>query len=178
MGEANGDDNTTTLLDFTPDEDLQRMAVARNISNSVQKLRKEAKLQQDDKVDVWVDPLASSNVAKVLVDKREYIDSLLRKPLWPHTLMQGHEVIHTRQESELEGEKFAITITVRGAYFNADALKALTDGDAQADACCRQYLQTFSIDKLTKICDGKDPVKVNFGGKAYQLKPKTHFVFG
>jgi len=40
--EANGDDNTITILDFTEDEDLQRMAVARNISNSVNKLRKEA----------------------------------------------------------------------------------------------------------------------------------------
>lgn len=57
-------------------------------------------------------------------------------------------------------------------------MKQLTAGDADADASCRKHVAAFAIDKLESVCEAKDPVEVNFGGKTYQLKPKEHFVVG
>eukprot|EP00435_Cladocopium_sp_Y103_P073299 s206_g43.t1 len=39
--DVNGDDETQVILDFTEDEDLKLMAVARDIVNKVQKMRKD-----------------------------------------------------------------------------------------------------------------------------------------
>merc|ERR1719408_53571 len=82
-------------LDFTYDEDLALMKSARDVSNLVQKLRKDAGLQQDDVVDMWAEaPGKGNKLQGVLAKKAEYIDQLLRRPLWSGARSrQGHEVI-------------------------------------------------------------------------------------
>lgn len=176
--EPNGDDSTFVLLDFTPDPDLERMATARNIANCVQKLRKDAKLQQDDPVDVWAEPLQEGNVKQVLVEKRDYLDQLLRKPLWASSLMQGDEVTVRREECEVEGEKFAVIITNRGPYFNSEALRKVTGGCPRAEDCCRQHVKRLGLEEVQKVCKSRDGVKIDFEGNAFTLVAGDHFVFG
>merc|ERR1719217_369807 len=104
--EANGDKESLVILDFTPDEDLEMMSTCRTISNNVQKLRKEAKLQQDDAVDMWAVVEAgkktTGKLAKVLAQKRDEVQRLLRRQLWDGKLLQGHEVIVKKEEFEIE----------------------------------------------------------------------------
>merc|ERR1719183_2499771 len=68
--ESNGDKESLVILDFTPDEDLEMDATCRTISNNVQKLRKEAKLQQNDAVDMFAlavqDKKSKGKLARVL----------------------------------------------------------------------------------------------------------------
>jgi isoleucyl-tRNA synthetase len=184
--EVNGDSDSMVILDFTPDEDLTRVALARDVANRVQKLRKDSKLQQDDPIDMWAEivkgPKGSGAIARVLSEKKEYIDKLLRRPLWSQALQNGHEMLVKREEYAIEtgdgADKLAVILTQRGAYFNAEAMKKLTAGDASAEQACRQYMQTFGLEKLAQICGGKDAVKVNCNGKSYEMKPKEHFVLG
>lgn len=176
-----GDSETLLVMDFTYDEDLAQMALARDVVNRVQRLRKDAKLQQDDPVDMWADVLpgtkGSGALKKCLDGKKEYIEKLLRRHLWSGELRQGHEVLVKKEVFDLDGstgDRLVVNITARSSFVNAAAVKKLTLGDGQAADACRQYLQTFELKHLTKL----EAVKVVHDGKAYQLKSKEHFTVG
>jgi len=176
-----GDAETLLVLDFTYDEDLSQMALARDIVNRVQRLRKESKLQQDDPVDMWAEVKSGANgtgaLTKCLAGKKDYVEKLLRRQLWSGALRQGHEVLVKREEFDLDGndgDKLLVTITLRAPFFNDAAIKKLTGGDSSAAEACRQYMQTYDLSKLTKITSQK----VLFGGKSYQLNLNEHFSIG
>jgi isoleucyl-tRNA synthetase len=178
--EANGNQDSLVILDFTPDEDLGMMACSRSISNCVQTLRKEAKLQQNDAVEMWAtvapSPKKSSGyLSKVLSVKKEYIESLLRRPLSDAALLQGHEVVIKSVESEIAGceDKIVVSITAAAPFFNPDAVKKLTGGDDKADFVVRQYLATCSLKALVEAKE--KPVEVNYADKKFVVKCGEHW---
>eukprot|EP00931_Biecheleriopsis_adriatica_P020373 TRINITY_DN13637_c0_g1_i1.p1 TRINITY_DN13637_c0_g1~~TRINITY_DN13637_c0_g1_i1.p1 ORF type:complete len:1154 (+),score=333.83 TRINITY_DN13637_c0_g1_i1:204-3665(+) len=180
--DVNGDDATQVVLDFTEDEDLKLMAVSRDIVNKVQKMRKDTKLQQDDPVDMWAEvkqgKKSNGALGKALKTRIEYIQKLLRRDLFDASLLQGHEVVVNQETFDMSGgDNLVVTITVRGPHFNAKALQDLTKKDATAEAVCRQYLQTFDLQKFSDLCK-KGSVKVNCGGKSFEMKHKEHFSLG
>jgi len=178
--EANGDKESLVILDFTYDEDLESFATCRTISNNVQKLRKEAKLQQDDAVDMWatVEPgkKGTGKLAKALVQKKDEVQRLLRRSLWDAKLLQGHEVIVKREEFEIDDDKLVVTITSTAPFFNTEALKKLTGGDEKADLCARQLLQTCSLSKQLEA--KATPLKMTYDGKTFELKYGEHWTLG
>jgi isoleucyl-tRNA synthetase len=178
--EANGDKESLVILDFTPDEDLEMDASCRTISNNVQKLRKEAKLQQDDAVDMYASVEASKNstgkLAKVLSQKQDEVARLLRRPLWDAKHLQGHEIVVKKEEFEIENDKLVVTITATAPFFNADALKKLTGGDAKAELCARQLLQTCSLSKQLEA--KASSLSFVYDGKTYALKYGEHWTLG
>eukprot|EP00928_Gymnodinium_smaydae_P030577 TRINITY_DN226_c1_g1_i1.p1 TRINITY_DN226_c1_g1~~TRINITY_DN226_c1_g1_i1.p1 ORF type:complete len:1155 (-),score=336.15 TRINITY_DN226_c1_g1_i1:363-3827(-) len=178
--QAISDSETMVVLDFTPDEDLARMALARDVANRVQKLRKEAQLQPDDPVDMWAEAEGAkkdSKLAACLEQKAEYLDKLLRRKLWKGCLRQGHELLVKDEAFDLDGEKLHVYITARSPFFNVDELKKLSGGDAAVDKGLRQYVQSFNADSLPELAKNGD-VKVALGDKTYSMKYKTHFAFG
>jgi len=178
--EANGDKESLVILDFTFDANLDMFAICRTISNNVQKLRKEAGLQQDDAVDMYatceVLPKSPGKLAKVLEEKNEEIQRLLRRQLWDGKLLQGHEVIVKKEEFVIEGDKLVVSITMTAPFFNAEAVKKLTGGDAKADLCARQLLQTCSLEKLLEA--KATPMKMVYDGKTFDLKYGEHWTLG
>jgi isoleucyl-tRNA synthetase len=177
---SNGDKESLVILDFTPDEDLEMDATCRTISNNVQKLRKEAKLQVSDAVDMFasVQPAAKSSakLQKVINSKQDEIERLLRRPLWDGKLLQGHEIVVAKEEFEIEGDKLVVTITSTAPFFNADALKKLSGGDAGADQCARQLVQTLTLQKLLEA--KTTPLKMVYNSKEYSLKYGDHWTLG
>merc|ERR1712176_174593 len=99
---VNYDSVSIVVMDFSYDEELALKAIGRNIVNKVQTLRKEANLNQDDPVDMWAEVTGKSNgdLARVLTEKSEFLNTLLRRPLWKANLLQGHEVIVKKEEFE------------------------------------------------------------------------------
>merc|ERR1712187_328918 len=80
LGE-NYDEISIVVMDFAKDPELEMKFIARNIANRVQMLRKDAKLQQDDPVDMWAEVAGSEGVSElktVLSTKADYINQLLR----------------------------------------------------------------------------------------------------
>merc|ERR1719409_288705 len=73
-----GDNETIVEMDFTPCARLVQISKCNEIKNRVQKLRKDAKLKQDDPVDMWamVTPGAkgTGELQAALKEKRAYID--------------------------------------------------------------------------------------------------------
>ncbi|CDJ59587.1 isoleucine-tRNA synthetase, putative [Eimeria maxima] len=74
------DRSAVVIMDFTADPALQRKAIAREIANRVQKLRKELQLQQHDEVPMYASSTESS-LANVLTEEASYIETCLRRPL-------------------------------------------------------------------------------------------------
>lgn len=180
--DVNGDDETQVILDFTEDEDLKLMAVARDIVNKVQKMRKDTKLMQDDPVDMWAEvrPGKKSKglVQKSMTTKRDYIIKLLRRGLWDSSTRQGHEVLVNEESFVIQDDdELVVSITVRGPFFNPSAMKELTKNDPAAEAACRGYLQTFDLEGLSQFCK-KNTAKVTFDGKTFEMKHDKHFVIG
>merc|ERR1711915_384634 len=114
----------------------------------------DAHLQQSDPVDMWVSvvdgPKSNGLLRKVLTQKKEYIDDLLRRTLWSADLQQGHEVVVRNEDFEIDdsGDKLRVSITATCPYFHIEALRKLSGGDPQLELCARQFVQTLGLKKL------------------------------
>jgi isoleucyl-tRNA synthetase len=108
--ESHNEDDVVVILDFTSDESLNAMYLAREMVNRVQRLRKDAKLQQDDPVEMWVDEIKSATLQTAVVDKQEYINKLLRRQLSVGTCPADKKVLAT-EVFEIEGETVRVTIS-------------------------------------------------------------------
>merc|ERR1719401_2777207 len=107
---AIADSQTMLMMDFTYDEELYRIYLAKEVVNRVQKLRKEAKLVYDDPVDMWACVVPGDKkdkkeqkLAEVLAQKAEFIDKNLRRRLFASKLRQGQELVVREEEYEIEG---------------------------------------------------------------------------
>merc|ERR1712070_643286 len=129
---------------------------------------------------VKVGKKSKGELQKVLTEKSDFINQLLRRNLWSGDKLQGHELLVNREEFEIEGDILEVSITATGPHFNQDAIKKLTGGDAQASEALRQFVQTFSLPKLTAACQGKAKgvFKLNVGGKDFSIKHNEHFNIG
>jgi len=172
---VNYDSESIIIMDFAYDEELALKALGRNVVSKVQTLRKEAKLQQDDPVDMWAEAKnGKGDLSRVLKEKSDFVNNVLRRPLWSAKLPQGHEVVIQREEHDLGGDTLIITLTVRSAYFNDGAMKKLAGGDAQIEKGLRQYVQTFSPPAFSEATN----FEIKLADKVYNLKYKEHFVLG
>jgi isoleucyl-tRNA synthetase len=72
--------NAVVVMDFTPREDLIQMALAREVSNKVQKLRKNIGLNMKDNIVVYLGS-EDEHTQSVLALRHEYIESIVKKPV-------------------------------------------------------------------------------------------------
>ncbi|KAL8269574.1 hypothetical protein Esti_006491 [Eimeria stiedai] len=77
---VHGDRAVVIMMDFTSDPNLQRKAVAREVANRVQKLRKQLQLQQHDEVLMFASS-TDKDLSSTLKEEEKYIASCLRRPL-------------------------------------------------------------------------------------------------
>jgi isoleucyl-tRNA synthetase len=103
--------NAVVVIDFTPREDLIKTAVAREISNKVQKLRKAIGLNMTDAIEVSI----FSNDEKtdtILAEKKEYIQSIVKKPVHVSgsAPQVSFELIKDHSEELTEGVSIRIVI--------------------------------------------------------------------
>lgn len=178
---AHGDSETMVIMDFTFDEGLAQLAVCRDIANRVNKLRKDAKLQQDDFVDVWAevaDCKDNSKLNTILVKRAEYINKQLRKPLWKNSMRQGHENLVKEDVFDIQGEKLRTVITWRSAFFNEEKIAELVGESGSAREAIRQHFATYSVEQLADINENLTELNVSCEEKNYTVVPQVHFSFG
>ncbi|KAF4675943.1 hypothetical protein FOL47_007010 [Perkinsus chesapeaki] len=168
--EATSQGDVTVVLDFTKDEDLLQLALAREITNRVQKLRKEVGLQQDDPVEMWATSEAKE-VSKVLKEKSDYIDRLLRRPLMNAKELQGHEVAIVTEKFDIDKDNsVTVTLTRAGPHFNAEELSKLSGGKKDVEEMLKQYVLSHSPSELVA---GLKPLSLN--GVSYSLQNGVHY---
>jgi len=79
--EAHSEGNILILLDVTADEAMHNEGIAREVINRVQKLRKKARLVPSDEAVVYYEIKdTSSNLAKVIVSHKEFIENATKTP--------------------------------------------------------------------------------------------------
>lgn len=79
--EAHSEGNILILLDVTADEAMHNEGIAREVINRVQKLRKKARLVPSDEAVAYYEIKdASSNLARVVVSHKEFIESATKTP--------------------------------------------------------------------------------------------------
>ena len=114
--------NAIVVVDFTPKPDLIKTAIAREIANKVQKLRKSLGLNMADSIAVTLgampgasapasDEESADHVAKILAEKREYIESIVKKPVRVSDRPAPQVVVADTVEDLNEYVKISIKIT-------------------------------------------------------------------
>lgn len=79
--EAHSEGNILILLDVTADEAMHNEGIAREVINRVQKLRKKARLVPSDEAIAYYEIKdASTNLAKVVVSHKEFIENATKTP--------------------------------------------------------------------------------------------------
>jgi len=79
--EAHSEGNILILLDVTADEAMHNEGIAREVINRVQKLRKKARLVPSDEAVAYYEIKdANSNLAKVIVSHKEFIENVTKTP--------------------------------------------------------------------------------------------------
>ncbi|KAK1932794.1 isoleucyl-tRNA synthetase family protein [Babesia divergens] len=107
-----GDSNKdfTVLLDFTEDENLKWMAYAREISNRVQKLRKQLRLSASDDITIYVQP--SDEVAyEKLTAQIEYFTKTFRKAVVITQSIQEGEDVHV-ESFDINDQQVKIAVKI------------------------------------------------------------------
>jgi len=183
------DGSSTVVLDFTPDPELSLMMVSREISNRVNRMRKDAKLHPDAAVDMWaeaVDAKEDSKLQETLTKNAAYNRKLLRRNLYNNDLRQGHEVVVRQEDFDIETahphhkqvtEKLRVVITTRCAFFNLQELGKLTGGDKAEEEAVKQFVLALTVDSLAEMCK-KGSVEVTTASKAYKLEHQVHCSLG
>ena len=103
--------NAVVVIDFTPKEDLIKTALAREISTRVQKLRKAIGLNMMDLIEVSLSSIDEKTQA-VLNEKRDYIESIVKKPVHVSGAPTVVGELVTDQSEELGGEGATLRIVI------------------------------------------------------------------
>jgi len=112
--EADSDGNIIVLLDISSDQSMQDEGLAREIVNRIQKLRKKAKLVPQDDITVYCSVLPpDSELARVLVEQKDYVEQNIKQPLFLNvTPDNGVKVIIT-EASDVKGTQLHVTLCSR-----------------------------------------------------------------
>lgn len=110
---AGSDGDVIVLLDISSDKALQDEGFAREIVNRIQKLRKKAKLVPQDDIAIYcnVDQL-TSELGKVLIDQKSYIEQLVKQPVLINQESNGQPVI-IDETTDIKGSVLKMALAKR-----------------------------------------------------------------
>jgi len=175
-GESEGD--IAILMDFTEEEGLTEIYLSRELVNRVQRLRKDAGLQQSDPVDMYGFNF-SNKLGNIASKKTEYLNKLLRRELLLST-PDDAEVIIAQEEFTFEKEKVKIVIVKKSPKF-LPALDKVSN-DKEVIETLKAFLQLKDPKELIEQSQFTTDVKtgnVREQGNvtSHVLKKGVHYTF-
>ena len=187
--EALADGGGLVLLSKRPDAGMLEEAMAREVCAKVQKMRKEAGLQKSDEVEVGfaVDDAATSTLARVLVQQREYIAGRIGKPLLAAAQLPALAVPLAVKKEEVRvqtldpsggisalPETLALTLCRGCAFIDGAALAKLLPEPRLADGATA-YVHGKDFGRLrAELAGGKGTLSFQLDGTAVTLRLGTH----
>ncbi|KAK4300734.1 hypothetical protein Pmani_027087 [Petrolisthes manimaculis] len=108
--EAHADNTVLILLDIKPSQEMLEEGLAREVTNRVQKLRKQAKLVPTDEVTVWYNVEKNSELARIVTSHSDYIENSIKTPFKPITEKDGSPVL-IEEEFKIKDSTLMLTIT-------------------------------------------------------------------
>lgn len=158
-------------LDLKIDEELRSRGLAREMTNRIQRFRKELKLNPSDKINITLlFTETSKKLQKSFEDKKALIEATVKKPLFGEGQLGPREVIGF-QAFEVEKQYFVVEISTAGHSYDAAKLKALEVADT------KEFAPLFekAIEGKSKedLADGKEVV-VQYKGKDIKVVLGEH----
>lgn len=108
--EAHSDNDVLVLLDMTPNEELMKEGVAREIINRIQKLKKKAKLIPTDPVIIYYTVSKDGDIKSVAESHQEFIVNTVKSPFLPYGPEAATKQVLIEESQELKGIQLNIVI--------------------------------------------------------------------
>ncbi|XP_055546586.1 isoleucine--tRNA ligase, cytoplasmic [Wyeomyia smithii] len=108
--EAHSDNDVLVLLDMTPNEELMKEGVAREIINRIQKLKKKAKLIPTDPVLIYYTVSKEGEIKSVAESHQEYIVNTVKSPFVPYGPEASSKEVLIEECQGLKGVQLNIVI--------------------------------------------------------------------
>ncbi|PNW71377.1 hypothetical protein CHLRE_16g651750v5 [Chlamydomonas reinhardtii] len=171
--DANGDGEVLAVLDLRVDDSLLAAGLAREVVNRYQKLRKAAGLVLSDKVDMFYDPAAGTDVAAleaVLAGHAEYLRESLGVNVLPASSRPAGSVVIASEKTTIGGADgaaaypFTALLATPAAALPAAALLAACGGSEELAGDVAVVVASRDLGKLqaeAAAAGGKVVVRVN-----------------
>lgn len=108
--EAHSDNDVLVLLDMTPNEELMKEGVAREIINRIQKLKKKAKLIPTDPVFIYYTVSKEGDIKSVAESHQEFIVNTVKSPFLPYGPDAAAKEVLIEESQEFKGVQLNIVI--------------------------------------------------------------------
>uniref|UniRef100_A0A2P2LGE7 Isoleucyl tRNA synthetase n=1 Tax=Rhizophora mucronata TaxID=61149 RepID=A0A2P2LGE7_RHIMU len=131
--DAAGDGDVLVILDLRLDNSLIEAAVAREVVNRIQKLRKRVALEPTDLVEVYFESLdEKSTLQDILNSQENYIKDAVGSPFLPSTMMPQNSVVLGEESFHgIYDFSFAIYLARPALVFESAAILTLYEGNKQ-----------------------------------------------
>ncbi|XP_058455405.1 isoleucine--tRNA ligase, cytoplasmic [Malaya genurostris] len=168
--EAHSDSDVLVLLDMTPNEELVKEGVAREIINRIQKLKKKAKLIPTDPVLIYYTVSQEGEIKSVAESHQEFIVSTVKSPFVPYGPEAISKEVLIEESQELKGVQLNIVIcSPKERPVPASPwINLILD-----DEITPRYQQTLSRSATVMLRNSKDEILT-----LDQLNAEIHCLFG
>lgn len=154
------------MIDLTIDDNLKQMGIARELVNKVQKLRKEAKLNIDDQIEIFYEHSQDTVFGDVITKNNDSIRTSVKVPFLPASHRQPHflKIADTEYVNpENPKDILKLYICVPSVTFN-DAKLTEKYGAHNTDKVnfvhdVKSFLLAHSVESLKKKLEGNTTLK-------------------
>mmetsp|Transcript_8452 Transcript_8452/g.14177 ORF Transcript_8452/g.14177 Transcript_8452/m.14177 type:complete len:325 (+) Transcript_8452:2712-3686(+) len=174
---------SSVMINIVLDENLKKMGYAREVTNRIQKLRKNKGVSIDDQIEVFyrvsanADPLLSA----IVNDHADKIRKAIKKPFLSHEHMQPNAVVIGTtfySMSEDSKDKIDLFLCKPAVQMKMEQIKkdnaALTEDQLTA---LRSHLNSYDQKALSALlAKQNNQLKVSLDGVSLTLTQGTHFL--
>jgi len=163
-----GDIDFAYLIDFSMSDELRRKGLARELTSRVQKLRKEAKVQIDDRIYILF-KFEGQLFKEAFDQEKDAIQRIIKKPVF----LTGdcpHANVLVSKQFEIVGEKLTVEIAFATFIFNNHHLKELTNDETIANEL---KIALLSYDAI--LVENQPSLKIRYKEKEFVLEKGKHY---
>ena len=172
-----GDRECSLEIDFTITERLKLLGLAREVTNRIQKFRKNMKFAIEDKICVVLAAAKKKGVLDEVFEKElEFIQKVVKKPVFvsdSNFLVLGSPI--AKSSFEVEGESFELKIHLGGLVLKLDEIKSLLEELNLASMNSLISCLT-SVDGIALDREGSSEIVLQLQGRKLVLTRNKHFV--
>ncbi|XP_024517008.1 isoleucine--tRNA ligase, cytoplasmic isoform X2 [Selaginella moellendorffii] len=175
--DAGGDGDVVVILDLRGDDTLNEEGIAREVVNRIQKLRKKAKLEPTDAVEVFIKMAADSALSGVVKSQASYIQESLGFPLLFFEQLPSKPVVIAEEEfSGVSDVDFKLVICTTRLAFDDTALMKLCSDNPELVENVKAVLLSRDMTRLkAELQANKSKLQVRFDGQEYDVIRGKHF---
>lgn len=173
---------SAVLLHTTLDDNLRQMGQSRELTNKIQKLRKETGISIDDQIEVFYSVKnPEGQIAGIINNHSDKIRSSIKMPFLSSDHMQKGQVVIGETSYEQDNEELPIFICKQTVHVHDDEVRKSfpANGNELNLESLRALLGSYDITALRSLVEANNGVfRVTLDNQELELKHKQHFFLG